>query len=172
MSPQTQTPSTSSAPSRPHYGSILVVIDDQPAEDAAVAAAVRIARQDHAILTFLYVVPDYQNPAVAAGIGGVALGHLLTDPDAAARRSLNAAVARTPADIGVRTCIVRGRRGRAIIAHAAQGHYDAIVMTAPTRRPCGFWAGHAYVQRHARIPVLIAESALHQPSEPVWPSDR
>ena len=172
MSPQAQTPSTSSAPGRPRYGSILVVIDDQPAEDAAVAAAVRIARQDHAILNLLYVVPDYQGPAVAAGFRGVALAHLLTDPDAAARRSLNAAVGRTPADIGVRTRIARGRRGRAIIAHAAQGHYDAIVMTARTRRPCGFWAGHAYVRRHARIPVLMAESALDQPSERAWPSDR
>ncbi|MGH2866986.1 MAG: universal stress protein [Solirubrobacteraceae bacterium] len=95
---------------------------------------------------------------MAAGVGGTALAYLQSDPEGAARRSLNAAVARTPADIGVRTSIVHGRPGPAIIAHAAAWSYDAIIMPACAPRRCRFWGAEAYVRRHARIPVLLAAS--------------
>jgi nucleotide-binding universal stress UspA family protein len=158
MYSQARTASASEAATRPRYGSVLVVVGDLPTVDTVLPEAVSIAQRDRAILTFLYAVPDTRVWFVAAGFGAMALAYLPSDPEGAARRSLNAAVARTPADIGVRTSIVRGRPGPAIVAHAAAWSYDAIIMPASAPRLCRRWGAEAYVRRHARIPVLLATS--------------
>lgn len=141
---------------------LLVAIDGSEPARLALRAAITAARRDHASLTLIHAVPDAADySALALAAGAVpATGEEL---DAEAERLLREAVDAVPDDIPVRTVIARGRAGPAIVAEAAEGDYDAILLGARGLGPVGTLAGSvsSHVLHHATVAVFVA----HPPRE-------
>jgi nucleotide-binding universal stress UspA family protein len=67
-----------------------------------------------------------------------------------------------PAEIPVRTVVRRGKAGPAIVAHAREENYDAILVGARGVGRVASIVGSvsAYVLSHADIDVFVAHSAI------------
>jgi nucleotide-binding universal stress UspA family protein len=143
---------------------LLVAIDGSANAELALTAAITAARRDHATLTLLLVGPDLATgPAAWAVPMAVGADQAATDADG--RRRLDAAVARIPADVSVKTLYRRGKAGPEIIKAAREGDYDAIILGAR-----GVGRVHAllgsvshYVLHHADIAVFVAHAPREQP---------
>jgi nucleotide-binding universal stress UspA family protein len=143
-----------------HLHRLLVAIDGSENSTLALRAAITAARRDHATVTLLYVAPEAQlsSFALAAGVPPTSQETL----DAEADRALREAVALVPDDIPVHTVMRHGKPGPAIVAHASECDYDAIVLGARGLGRVGTIVGSvsAYVLHHAEIPVFVAHSRV------------
>ena len=109
-----------------HYRKILVAVDGSADAVAALRHAAELARDQHATLVVVTVVPAAP-PQVAAPS---AVGPTAAETEAAYERILRRAVETVPADVGVVTRIARGRPARAIAEVAGETGCDLIVMGA------------------------------------------
>ena len=141
---------------------LLVAVDGSDSSTLALRAAITVARRDNAALTLLCVAPDAAHDvgrfAVAAGVPPASQDEL----DAKAEKILRATVGLVPSDIPVRTVVRRGKPGPAIVAHAREESYDAILVGARGVGRVGAIIGSvsAYVLSHADVDVFVAHSAI------------
>jgi nucleotide-binding universal stress UspA family protein len=146
-----------------HIHRLLVAIDGSESSTLALRAAITVARRDHATVTLLTVAPDasaqHSGFAVAAGLPPTAQETL----DAEAEKILRDAVAEVPEDIPVHTVVRHGKPGPAIVAHARECDYDAILLGARGVGRVGAIMGSvsAHVLRHAAgVNVFVAHSGI------------
>jgi len=145
-----------------HIYRLLVAVDGSDSSTLALRAAITVARRDNAALTLLCVAPeaghDMARFAAAAGVPPTTQEEL----DAEAEKILRRTVELVPDDVPVRTLVRRGKAGPAIVAHAREESYDAILMGA---RGVGRVAAiigsvSAFVLSHADVDVFVAHSAI------------
>ncbi len=138
---------------------LLVAVDGSENADLALAAAVTAARRDHAEVTVLAVSPDVLATASWPGTA-TSPAQLQEDADAYAQRVLREAVERIPEDIGVRSLFKRGRAGPVVVAEAAAGNYDAVILGARGLGRVGALLGSVsnHVLHHATIAVFVAHA--------------
>jgi nucleotide-binding universal stress UspA family protein len=144
-----------------HLRRLLVAVDGSDSSRLALRAAITVARRDNAALTLLCVAPDATHDmgrfAVAAGIPPTTQDEL----DAEAEKILRRTIALVPDEIPVRTVVRRGKPGPAIVAHAREDNYDAILVGARGVGRVASIVGSvsAYVLSHADVDVFVAHSA-------------
>jgi nucleotide-binding universal stress UspA family protein len=143
-----------------HYHRLLVPVDGSESSTLALAAAVTVARRDHAAVTLISVAPDMVAEAARWPWPGQTAGDPQGDADAAADRALREAVARIPEDIPVHTVSRRGKAGPEIVAHARESDYDVILMGARGVGRVGALLGSVsqYVLHHAPVAVFVAHA--------------
>ena len=140
---------------------LLVAIDGSDSSTLALRAAITVARRDNAALTLLCVAPDAAHDlgrfAAAAGVPPTSQAEL----DAEAEKILRRTVELVPEDVPVRTIVRRGRPGPAIVAHAREDTYDAILVGARGVGRVAAIVGSvsAYVLSHADVDVFVAHAA-------------
>ncbi len=106
------------------YHTILAAVDGSADASAALRHAATLARDQHAQLIVLTVVPAA--PPAVASPGSIAPPP--EDNDRAYARILRDAVEPLPADVGVHTRISRGRAAKRILEVAEEVGADLIVM--------------------------------------------
>ena len=141
---------------------LLVAVDGSDSSTLALRAAITVARRDNAALTLLCVAPeaghDIGRFAAAAGVPPTTQEEL----DAEAEKILRRTVALVPEDVPVRTIVRRGKAGPAIVAHAREQTYDAILVGARGVGRVAAIVGSvsAYVLSHAHVDVFVAHAAV------------
>lgn len=145
------------------YRTILVAIDGSRDAAAALKHATSLARDQHAKLVLLTVIPAAP-PQTVGPAGGMPV---TVDPEAPFARILRAAVDSLPPDVGVESRLVRGRPAPRIVEVAEEAGCDLIVM--------GFH-GHGRlhhaligsvsdsVMRASELPVLLMRAAQKRPA--------
>jgi nucleotide-binding universal stress UspA family protein len=134
------------------YRKILVAVDGSADAAAALHHAATLARDQHASLIVLTVVPA--SPPQVAAPGAVAPSAAETDD--AYGRILRRAVDALPADIGVETRIARGRPAKAIVEVALESRCDLIVMGA-----------HGHGRLHHALIGSVSDAVLRVSDLPV-----
>jgi nucleotide-binding universal stress UspA family protein len=147
-----------------HLHRLLVALDGSANAELALAAALTVARRDHAQLTLLAVVPDLLAESAGWMVAALDRAQLQQDADACVQGILRDAVDRLPDDIPVTTVMRRGKAGAEIVAQARGGDYDAIMMGARGvgRIRALIGSVSSYVLHHAETAVFVA----HAPPEP------
>jgi nucleotide-binding universal stress UspA family protein len=141
---------------------LLVAIDGSDSSTLALRAAITVARRDNAAITLLCVAPeaghDLSRFSAAAGVPPTTQEEL----DAEAEKILRRTVELVPEDVPVRTIVRRGKAGPAIVAHAREENYDAILVGARGVGRVAAIVGSvsAYVLSHASVDVFVAHSAI------------
>ena len=141
-----------------HLHRLLVAVDGSDSSRLALRAAITAARRDHAAVTLICIVGHARaNFSVVAGLPPVTQEEL----DAEADRILRRAIALVPEDIPVRTVVKRGKPGPAIVAHAREKDYDAILLGARGVGRVGALLGSVshHVLHHADIAVFVTHAA-------------
>jgi nucleotide-binding universal stress UspA family protein len=145
-----------------HIHRLLVAVDGSDSSTLALRAAITVARRDNAALTLMCVAPeaghDMARFAIVAGVPPTTQEEL----DAEAEKILRRTVELVPDEIPVRTIVRRGKPGPAIVAHAREENYDAILVGARGVGRVGSIVGSvsAYVLSHADINVFVARSPV------------
>lgn len=134
------------------YRTILAAVDGSSDAAAALRHAATLARDQHARLIVLTVVPAA--PAPVASPGSIAAPP--EDNDGAYARILRDAVEPLPPDIGVETRLARGKPARRIIEIALESGSDLIVM--------GF---HGHGRLHHALIGSTSDAVLRASSLPV-----
>ncbi|MEA2151519.1 MAG: hypothetical protein QOD69_3349 [Solirubrobacteraceae bacterium] len=134
------------------YRTILAAVDGSADAAAALRHAASLARDQHARLVVLTVVPATPPPVASPG----AVAPPAADNDAAYARILREAVEPLPADVGVQTRIVRGRPARRILDVAQEAGADLIVM--------GF---HGHGRLHHALIGSTSDAVLRASTVPV-----
>jgi nucleotide-binding universal stress UspA family protein len=140
------------------YRKILVAVDGSADAAAALGHAADLARDQHAKLVVLTVVPAAP-PQVAAPS---AVAPTAAETETAYERILRGAVEALPADIGVVTRIARGRPAKAIAEIARETGCDLIVMGAHGHgrlHHALIGSTSDAVVRHADRPVLLIRAS-------------
>jgi nucleotide-binding universal stress UspA family protein len=134
------------------YRTILVAVDGSPDAAAALAHAASLARDQHARLIVLTVVPSAPPQSVSPA------GALPppVDSEKTFASILREAVDTLPADIGVQTRLCRGRPARRILEVARESGCDLIVM--------GF---HGHGRLHHALMGSVSDSVLRDSGLPV-----
>jgi nucleotide-binding universal stress UspA family protein len=148
------------------YQTILVALDGSRDAEAALKHAAILARDQHARLILLTVVPT-GSPQILTPGGATPSP---AEREAAFRQSLREAVDRLPPDVGIESRLAHGRAAPRILETAEACGCDLIVM--------GFH-GHGRlhhalvgsvsgsVLRHSRLPVLLMRAAEPVPAPAV-----
>ena len=139
------------------YHNILVALDGSADADRALEQAVELARDQHARLTLVTVVPPLSGLAAmtpSAGEQAIATrrGH---------EQLLREATDRMPEDIGVTTLLLDGHPARRIIESAREHGHDLIVMGSHGRGRVGtalLGSVSQQVVHHACVPVLVCHA--------------
>ena len=132
------------------YSTILVAFDGSPDARAALAHAVKLARDQHARLVVMTAPP----PVHGAGIGsGTTVVVNLEDSFV---EELQAAVRSLPADIGVESRVARGPAARCVLEVAEECRCDLIVM--------GF---HGHGRLHHALRGSVSEKVARESRRPV-----
>jgi nucleotide-binding universal stress UspA family protein len=134
------------------YRTILVAIDGSPDAAAALQHAVSLARDQHAKLVLLTVMP----PATPQVPGPGMAPPPPADPEEVFARILRDAADALPDDIGIETRLVRGKPGRRIIEVASESCCDLIVM--------GF---HGHGRLHQALAGSVSDTVLRSSHLPV-----
>ena len=114
----------------PRYHRILVAFDDSPAARLAFRHAAGIAREQHALLTLLTVVPTPSSRVAAAGI---APSQLLADMQAEADARLRALASGVPGEVSLTTVLRQGDPAAEILAVLSDDSFDLLCMGARGR---------------------------------------
>jgi nucleotide-binding universal stress UspA family protein len=143
-----------------HYHRLLVAVDGSESSALALAAAVTVARRDHASVTLMSVAPDVAVEAGRWAWPAQTPPLVQEDADTEADRVLREAVERLPEDIPVHRVCRRGKAGPEIVAHARESDYDAVLMGARGVGRVGALMGSVsqHVLRHAPVPVFVAHA--------------
>ena len=132
------------------YRTILVALDSSPDAQEALRHAATLARDQHARLVVLTVVPQ---PALQlAGVTGAAA----PDLDAWFARALHDAAGGLPEDVSVETRLSRGRPAKRILEVAEETRCDLIVM--------GF---HGHGRLHGALIGSVSGTVLRESRRPV-----
>jgi nucleotide-binding universal stress UspA family protein len=134
------------------YRTILVAVDGSADAAAALRHAVTLARDQHARLVLLSVVPP-PPPQVA---GPVAVTPVQMPSDDVFARILREAADSLPPDIGVETRLARGRPAKRILETAAAVGCDLVVM--------GF---HGHGRLHHALMGSVSDAVLRDSRRPV-----
>jgi nucleotide-binding universal stress UspA family protein len=131
------------------YHNILVALDGSADSRTALRHAVTLARDQHAKLTLLTVVPHQATP-VAPGVA--------TPPETAESHSqiIKQALQEIPKDIGVTTRLEQGEIAPTILKAVAADHYDLVVM-----------GSHGHSRVHRALLGSVSERVLHKADVPV-----
>ena len=146
---------------------ILVAFDRSPHARRALEEAVDLARVNHAALTLITVAPDRADWVMAGSFGATVkpVTASLRDADRACESVLDSAVNAIPEHQPVRTMLVRGPAGPAIVREAETGGHDLVVIGSRGRgQLTSLLLGS--VSRHvlhaSPVPVLV----VHDPRRP------
>jgi nucleotide-binding universal stress UspA family protein len=134
------------------YRNILVAIDGSIAAKAALEHALELARDQHARLTLMTVVP----PVAAVAVAGSA--QVVPLQEACFNDALNDAVASVPDDVGLLRILAHGKPAREIVQRVESGDYDLIVMGTHGRGRVGeavVGSVSREVVHRSRTPVLL-----------------
>jgi nucleotide-binding universal stress UspA family protein len=134
------------------YRNILVAIDGSIAAKAALDHALDLARDQHARLTLMTVVP----PVAAVSVAGSA--QVVPLQEACFNDALNDAVASVPDDVGLLRILAHGKPAREIVQRVESGDYDLIVMGTHGRGRVGeavVGSVSREVVHRSRTPVLL-----------------
>jgi nucleotide-binding universal stress UspA family protein len=134
------------------YRNILVAIDGSTAAKAALEHALELARDQHARLTLMTVVP----PVAAVSVAGSA--QVVPLQEACFNDALNDAVASVPDDVGLLRILAHGKPAREIVQRVESGDYDLIVMGTHGRGRVGeavVGSVSREVVHGSRTPVLL-----------------
>jgi nucleotide-binding universal stress UspA family protein len=142
------------------FARILVAVDETPQSEAALALAVRLAAEQHAVLTIatvirqpgeFYAPPDViVNPSIDARI----------EADATALLERTAQTARS-AGVDVTTCLREGPIVDAVVACIAEHHADLVVVGTHGRRGITRALEGSIAEgvlRGTTIPVLVSHA--------------
>jgi len=143
------------------YHRLLVAIDGSPHSELALAAAVTAARRDGASVTLVAVAPDALAEAARWPQGPVTAAPPSQETaDTEAEHLLRAGLERIPRDIPVTRVVRRGKPGPQIVAEAATGRYDAVLLGARGVGRMGSLIGSVsqHVLHHADIAVFVAHA--------------
>jgi nucleotide-binding universal stress UspA family protein len=108
------------------YRTILVAVDGSADAEAALHHAATLARDQHAKLVVLTVIPVAAPQVATPGV----VVPTAADTDDAYAHILRRAVAPLPADVGVQTRLAHGRPARRILEVAHETGSDLVVMGA------------------------------------------
>ncbi|HMJ36519.1 MAG TPA: universal stress protein [Baekduia sp.] len=133
------------------YHRILVAVDGSPDAEAALRHATTLARDQHAQLILLTVVP-----AAPPQLVTVAGATELIDLEATFAHTLRAAADGLPQDVGVETRLCHGSPARRILEVARDARCDLVVM--------GF---HGHGRLHHALVGSVSRSVLHDSPLPV-----
>jgi nucleotide-binding universal stress UspA family protein len=134
------------------YRNILVAIDGSRAANAALEHAMSLARDQHARLTLMTVVP----PVAAVAAAGSA--QVVPLQEACFGDALDEAVASVPDDVGLLRILAHGKPAREIVQRVESGNYDLIVMGTHGRGRVGeavVGSVSREVVHRSRTPVLL-----------------
>ena len=139
---------------------ILIATDGSASAQAAIAAGLELARDQHADVVFAHVVPSYQVvPAQASGLSSVQP----RDLSQADRRALEqAAAAAESSGVTATTELLVGDPADEIVAHADSIDADAIVVGCRRHGAVAdalLGSVSQWVLREARRPVLVVPGA-------------
>jgi nucleotide-binding universal stress UspA family protein len=144
------------------YRSILAAFDGSPDADAALKHAAALARDLHAKLVVLAVVPP---PVYVGGIGAGAA--TVADVEQLLARELHRAIAALPPDVSVEARVARGRAVDHILELADRCCCDLIVMGfhghSRLRQAVRGSVSDTVVRNSAR-PVLLVRAGCTPPS--------
>jgi nucleotide-binding universal stress UspA family protein len=138
------------------YCSILVAYDGSPDAAAALEHAGALARDEHARLILLTVVPNVPVPTIDAAVAAAA-----RDLERDYARRLREATATVPADVSVECRLARGKPTTQIIQTARELRCDLIVMGSHGHgrlREALNGSTSATVVRESDTPVLLVRS--------------
>jgi nucleotide-binding universal stress UspA family protein len=143
-----------------HFRRLLVAIDGSGNAELALAAALTATRREHGQLTLIGVAPKVMQTAALARTG-ISAEQLQDEANTEAEQALRDAVRRLPDDVSATTLFRQGKPGPEIVAEAASGRYDAILLGARGVGRVGALIGSVsqYVLHRAAIPVII----IHAP---------
>jgi nucleotide-binding universal stress UspA family protein len=133
------------------YRTILVAIDGSPDAAAALRHATSLARDQHARLVLLTVVPSAPPPIGPAGALPAPVDH-----EAMFGQILREAVDSVPQDVGVESRLVHGRPAQRIVELAQETGSDLIVM--------GF---HGHGRLHHALIGSVSDSVMRASALPV-----
>lgn len=139
------------------YRNILVAYDGSPDAERALDQAIALARDQHALLTLLTVVPPQSAFAALSPAAAEEAQRCRADSD----RVLRTAADGVPSDLSVTTLLLGGPPARRIVERAREGGHDLIVMGSHGRgRLGGVLLGSVSQQvlHHSPVPVLLAHA--------------
>ncbi|MDQ5895322.1 MAG: hypothetical protein QG596_1583 [Actinomycetota bacterium] len=139
---------------------LLVAIDGSPSSDLALAAAITVAQRDNAALTMITVEADLSSTPAGLGFITVPPPEIQQDAHRAAEKTLEDAIARLPDGMPATKILRFGKAGPQIVAEAATGKYDAILIGARRVGMVGALQGSVsqYVLHHAKIAVFVTHA--------------
>jgi nucleotide-binding universal stress UspA family protein len=131
------------------YHKILIAHDGSADADAALEQAVRLARDQHACLTLLTVVPlPHQPPSMSA--------QATPDLSECFTASLRRAADSVPPDIGLTTRVLRGTPADVILRCIREGDHDIVVM-----------GSHGHSRLHRALLGSVSHRVLRDSPVPV-----
>jgi nucleotide-binding universal stress UspA family protein len=139
---------------------VLVAVDGSRHAEVALSMAIALAQRDHARLTVLTVVPNVRDAAAAAWNVPVDPVSLQEEADRVADRTLRGAIDAVPDDLPVCSRLRHGHAGPEIVAEAAEGQHDAVVVGARGLGRIGSMLGSVsgYVLHHVKVAVFVGHA--------------
>jgi len=145
------------------FTSILVGVDRSEHAKVALSQAVDIARTQKATLTVLVAYSTLMPWGPVAPLPQSAVDEFVAGVRADAQGIADEAKGTIPAEVSAQVLVVDASPAEAILAQAAAGHHDLIVVGSRGRGDAGSFllgsVSHA-VLGHSRVPVLV----VHVPS--------
>jgi nucleotide-binding universal stress UspA family protein len=131
------------------YRHILVALDGSADSKTALRHAVTLARDQHAKLTLLTIVPHTPTP-VGPGVAPP------PETDASHNEIIKQALAEIPHDIGITTRLEHGEIADTILKLVASETYDLLVM-----------GSHGHSRVHRALLGSVSQKVLHKAAVPV-----
>jgi nucleotide-binding universal stress UspA family protein len=139
---------------------LLVAVDGSPNSRLALTAAITVAQRDNASLTLITIEPDLTVSPASWAIMTSPPPEMQADAHRAANQMIEEAKSLVPADVPATSILRIGKAGPEIIAEAATGKYDAILIGARGVGLVGSLLGSVsqYVLHHAKIAVFVTHA--------------